>query len=109
MGFELWADLSQWPARLRASTFLLTLFSSARSSQTPTPFHRLSLRITALSELLQIAWQTGAGRGALLPTFWAPRLPERTLSFLSLAMYVSFEAATSMGQELCPVELQVQQ
>lgn len=109
-GVELWADLSQWPARLRACTFLLMLFSSAQSSQTPTPFHRPSLHITARSELLQIAWQPAGGGGrALLPTFWALRLPERTLSFLSLALYVSFEAVTSMGQEPCPVELQVQQ
>ena len=95
------------PAWLRASTFLLTLFSSAQSSQTLMPFHRPSVRITARSELLQIAWQTRWGGHFAPPS--GPRGSLKGHSLLSLAMYVSFGAATSTGQEPCPGELQVQQ
>lgn len=71
------------PPRLRASMFLLTLFSSAQSSQTSMPFHRPSVRITARSELLQIAWQTRWGH------FAPPSGPRGSLkghSLLSLAI-----------------------
>lgn len=105
MGSELLADLSQWPGRLRASSTLLLVLPGAPSpSQTPTPFCRLSPSISSSLKLLQIPWQTG-----LFPTLWMPQLLEWTLSLLSLVMYVSFEAVSSMGQELCPVRLQAQQ